>query len=111
VVPAPAPRPARSTSFEVEPLTAELRRAIWERDGGRCQWKLEGGGIYGSRCRVELDHIEPFARGGRITTPDDGRLLCKFHQDVFAREVYGDAIMDRYTKPKGGPHCSEPVAV
>ena len=79
-------------------VPAEIRRAIWERDQGKCQWPVDGGDICGSTCRVELDHIEPFAKGGRILKPEDGRILCRTHQDVSARREFGDACMDRYTR-------------
>jgi hypothetical protein len=90
-------------------VAADVRRAIWERDQGKCQWKLEGGGICGETRRVELDHIEPFAKGGRILMPEDGRVLCNFHQDVSARREFGDDLMNSYTRAKGGA-CSELVA-
>jgi hypothetical protein len=91
-------------------VAADVRRAIWERDQGRCQWKLVDGGICGATRRVELDHIEPFAKGGRITKPEDGRVLCDFHQDVSARKEFGNDVMNHYTRPKG-ESCSEPVGV
>ena len=91
-------------------VAADVRRAIWERDQGKCQWKLEGGGICGETRRVELDHIAPFAKGGRILKPEDGRVLRDFHQDVAARREFGDDLMNSYTRPKGRT-CSEPVAV
>jgi hypothetical protein len=103
--PAPSTRTPRSRARYVP---AHLRRAIWERDQGKCQWPTHDGGVCGSTCRVEVDHVEPFGKGGRIDTPEDGRLLCKFHQDVSAREVYGDDVIDAYTKPKGA-RCSEPL--
>jgi hypothetical protein len=101
--PVPAKDPGRYVAVDV-------RRAIWERDQGKCQWPIEGGGICGSTRRVELDHaLEPFAKGGRILKPEDGRVLCDFHQDISARKEFGDGLMNCYTRPKGGT-CSEPVA-
>jgi hypothetical protein len=102
--PVPAKDPGRY-------VAADVRWAIWERDHGKCQWPIEVGGICGSTRRVELDHaVEPFAKGGRILKPEDGRILCAFHQDVSARREFGDDLMNTYTRPKGGT-CSEPVAV
>ena len=114
----PAPR-AAETVAEPSPgadargprsryIPAEVRRAVWERDRGCCQWKLDGGGICGSTFRVEFDHIEGWAKGAGSTV-DELQLLCDVHQDVSARQLYGDAVMDRYTRRKGGT-CSEPVA-
>jgi hypothetical protein len=109
VPPAPTKETAVPTKDPGRYVAADVRRAIWERDQGKCQWKLEGGGICGETRRVELDHVEPFAKGGRILKPEDGRVLCDFHQDVSARKEFGDGLMSHYTRPKGGT-CSEPVA-
>jgi len=77
-------------------VPAAVQREVWLRDGGRCQWALEGGGICGSTHLVELDHIVPIGRGGKPTVVGL-RVLCRFHNDLAAREVYGDAWMDRFT--------------
>ncbi|HSN13831.1 MAG TPA: HNH endonuclease signature motif containing protein, partial [Anaeromyxobacteraceae bacterium] len=47
--------------------------------------------------RVELDHVVPVGRGGRATV-SNLRILCAFHNDLAARQVYGDACMDRFTR-------------
>jgi hypothetical protein len=111
--PAEAPPPP---AFPPPPWTprsrhvpAAVARAVWERDKGCCAWPLESGGVCASTYQIELDHIDGFALGG-ATTVERLRLLCKPHQDVHARALYGDDLMDNYTGPKG-PGCSEPVAV
>jgi hypothetical protein len=76
-----------------------VKRAVWLRDGGCCQWKLENGGICGSRSRVQYDHIEPVALGGRPTI-ENVRLLCARHNLLHARRIFGDAWMDRYAPDK-----------
>jgi hypothetical protein len=52
--------------------------------------------------------VDGFALGAG-TTVDECRLLCRPHQLVSARRLYGDDQMDRYLGPKGGG-CSEPTA-
>jgi 5-methylcytosine-specific restriction endonuclease McrA len=79
-----------------------VKRAVWERDGGRCQWPLASGGVCGSTVRVEIDHVVPRARGGP-TRVDNLRCLCRRHNDRAAREAFGGAWMDRFT-------AREPVA-
>jgi hypothetical protein len=101
-----APPPRRSKRSRHVP--ADVWRAVWERDRGRCAWPLESGGVCGSIHRVELDHVDGFALGAG-TTVDACRLLCRPHQLVSARTLYGDDLMDRYLGPKGGG-CSEPTA-
>ena len=77
-------------------VPAHVRRAVWTRDQGRCQWPLEGGGVCGSTVRVQLDHVIPRANGGPPTV-ENLRCLCWFHNDLAARQEFGDAVMDRYT--------------
>jgi 5-methylcytosine-specific restriction endonuclease McrA len=77
-------------------IPAGVRRAVWKRDGGRCQWPLEGGGICGSTFRIQLHHKIPWARGGP-TTVEDLMCACDFHNDLAARQDFGDAVMDRFT--------------
>ena len=103
---APSPPPPSKRTRHVP---AEVLREVWKRDGGCCAWPLEGGGVCGSTYQVELDHVDGFALGAG-TTVDECRLLCRVHQDVAARQLYGDALMDKYTRPKGG-RCSEPAEV
>jgi hypothetical protein len=101
-----SPPPRRSKRSRHVP--ADVWRAVWERDRGRCAWPLEGGEVCGSTHRMELDHVDGFALGAG-TTVDACRLLCRPHQLVSARRLYGDDLMDRYLGPKGGG-CSEPTA-
>ena len=77
-------------------LTAAVKRRVWTRDGGRCQWPVESGGICGSTVRLEFDHQVPRARGG-LSTTDNVRLLCRFHNDLAARRAFGDEWMDQFT--------------
>jgi 5-methylcytosine-specific restriction endonuclease McrA len=81
-------------------VPAAVRRAVWKRDQGRCIWPLDSGGICGSTRRVELDHIVPRALGGP-STPDNCRLICRVHNDLAARLVFGNAQMDQYTSDPG----------
>jgi hypothetical protein len=84
-------------------VPAEIRRAVWKRDGGRCQWPTHDGGVCGSTHQVELDHVLAFAKGGRITSVEDGRLLCRPHNDRHARQVFGDEWMNQFTRGRAPP--------
>ncbi|MGB8930474.1 MAG: hypothetical protein WCC48_04385 [Anaeromyxobacteraceae bacterium] len=77
-------------------VPAAVRREVFLRDEGKCQWPLAEGGICGSTHRVELDHVVPVGRGGKATVAGI-RVLCSLHNQLAAREVYGDELMDRFT--------------
>ena len=87
-------------------VPAKVKREVRARDGGKCQWPLDSGGICGSTLRLEIDHVIPRGRGGPSTV-ENCRLACKAHNLEAARQVYGDDWMDRFTKSAG---WSVPVA-
>jgi 5-methylcytosine-specific restriction endonuclease McrA len=100
--PAAVPDAGAEVSASPRHVPAAVRREVFLRDEGKCQWPLAEGGICGSTHRVELDHIVPVGRGGS-STASQMRTLCRFHNDRAAREVYGDEMMDRFTRGAGRP--------
>jgi len=90
------PRPAKNPGH----VTAAVRREVWSRDEGKCTWLLDSGGICGSTLRLEIDHVVPRGRGG-ASTVDGCRLLCAAHNQLAARQVYGDDWMDQFTNGAG----------
>jgi hypothetical protein len=78
-------------------VSAAVRRAVWERDGSRCSWPLDGGGVCGSTHRLELDHVVPWARWGGEAV-DDLRLVCHAHNTLAARLVFGERCVGRYAR-------------
>ena len=96
------PRAAKPSAASAEPenprqVPAAVSREVFLRDSGRCQWKMADGGICGSTHRVELDHVLPVGRGGRATV-ENLRVLCGPHNDLAAREAYGDDWMNQFTR-------------
>jgi hypothetical protein len=90
-------------------VPAAVRRQVWTRDGGRCQWPLESGGVCGSTLRVELDHRVPLALGG-ASTADNVRLLCRLHNDLAARRAFGDEWMNQFTRGAAQDASAQPGA-
>src|SRR6185369_6201988 len=93
------PRTAPATpspSADLRYVPAAVRRAVFIRDGGCCQWAMASGGVCGSRYRLELDHIVPVALGGESTV-SNLRVLCALHNGLAARQVLGAELMDRYS--------------
>ncbi len=94
---APSERPVEEAQTDAGDVPSEVRREVFTRDSGVCQWALDGGGICGSTFRVELDHVIPRAHGGPSTVANL-RCLCKPHNDEAARQVFGDAWMDLFSR-------------
>jgi len=88
-------------------IPAAVRREVWIRDGGRCQWPLESGGICGSTLGVEFQHRIPVAMGGP-STAENICLHCRFHNVLAARAAFGDEVMNRYTREAAKDGCSQP---
>ncbi|NNN06122.1 MAG: HNH endonuclease [Elusimicrobia bacterium] len=65
-------------------IPAWVKRAVWERDEGRCAWRFADGTPCGSKDWLEYDHVRPFAKGGRSDTPRNIRLLCRVHNQLAA---------------------------
>jgi hypothetical protein len=108
LVPKPRPR-APANEPRAQPsryVPAEIRREVWERDQGRCQWPLASGGICGSEFQPEFDHIVPLGKGG-ATAVANLRVLCGPHNDRAARLEYGDEHMNRWRRSaRDVPRCT-----
>ena len=60
-------------------IPSYLRKYIWERDGGQCSYiHHETKHRCASRHLLQIDHIQPFALGGR-SEKENLRLLCAGH--------------------------------
>ena len=63
-------------------IPSAVRREVWRRDNGCCSYvDPHSGRRCGSRYRLEIDHIVPFALGG-ATEPLNLRLRCKAHHKL-----------------------------
>jgi 5-methylcytosine-specific restriction endonuclease McrA len=88
-------------------VPAKVKREVVKRDEGKCQWKISDGGVCGATAKLEVDHVVPRGKGGPSTV-ENCRILCKPHNLEAARQAYGDAHMDLFTR--GGPVAREAVA-
>jgi 5-methylcytosine-specific restriction endonuclease McrA len=90
-------RRVRSTS-ESRPrsryIPAQVRRAVWERDEGRCTFVSASGTRCKARRFLEFDHVDPVARGGGATV-DRIRLRCRAHNQYEAERSFGVGFMNR----------------
>ena len=78
-------------------VPAKVRDEVYVRDGGRCAYV----GTNGKRCTerqgLHVDHIMPFARGGKAAA-SNLRLLCAQHNMLEAERSYGPDFMKRFRR-------------
>src|SRR5688572_13666515 len=69
-------------------VPAALRRAIFERDEGRCTFRSDSGERCRERAHLEFHHLVPFARGGEHRL-DNLTLRCRAHNALAAEQDFG----------------------
>jgi 5-methylcytosine-specific restriction endonuclease McrA len=104
--PAAKPRPSRDPGH----VPSAVKREVWNRARGRCEFTLDSGAVCGSTLRLEYDHVVPRAQGG-ASTIDNVRLACRGHNVLAARRAFGDAWMDRFTRKRPPAPASSPATV
>jgi hypothetical protein len=72
--------------------SAEVAREVYTRDEGQCTFVAQDGRRCGARDFLEFDHIDPHALGGEPTAVNL-RLRCRPHNQLYARQCYGDQHM------------------
>ena len=88
---AASPRPACAPA-NPRTIPAAVEREVRLRDGNRCQFPLDTGGVCGSTFQVQLDHVQPLALGG-TTSVANLRCACARHNGYAARLQLGPAVM------------------
>ncbi len=74
------PKPSRTRT-----IPAAIKRQVWLRDQGCCTFvDSRSGRKCESRTLIQIDHIHPFALGGRSDDPTNLRLLCFQHNQLEA---------------------------
>ena len=97
-----APRKTLSqteTSPTARQIPAAVRRAVYERDGGRCRYEDEQGRRCTARQGLEFHHRLPFGHGGDHSVANVS-LACKCHNGYLAEVDYGRKTMARH-RPLG----------
>ena len=87
----------RRLAAAVRHIPAAVRRAVFERDDGRCRYRDKAGCRCPERHRLEYHHLHPFAMGGDHTA-DNVRLMCRTHNLYLAEHDYGQGAMAAYRK-------------
>jgi 5-methylcytosine-specific restriction endonuclease McrA len=102
-----APRKALpgTTSPRSRYIPAPVRRAVYERDGGRCRYVDDRGTRCTARDHLEFHHRHPFGYGGGHD-PDNLSLICRTHNAYMAEIDYGKGPR----QPPRGARVSERLA-
>lgn len=79
-------------------IPRSVQREVYARDGMRCSYvdpvsRLSCDSTFG----LELDHIHPFALGGKATA-DNIHVLCKIHNQLHAIQCFGPAVAHHYNQ-------------
>jgi hypothetical protein len=80
------PRPSTGTATGSREIAADVRRKVWERDGGRCAFVGRSGRRCAARRFLEIHHLDPHALGGGKTA-DELALRCSRH-NRYESELY-----------------------
>ncbi len=83
-------------------IPTELRREVWKRDKGFCQYTSHTGKKCNSQYGLEVHHKHAFAKGG-VHTLENLTLHCFAHNQLEAMREFGERnsdIYDRYQKNK-----------
>jgi 5-methylcytosine-specific restriction endonuclease McrA len=73
-------------------VPATVRREVYDRDGGAYTYVGPEGRRCGSTWQIELQHIEPAARGGESTAANT-TLFCRAHNQLQAEKDFGPAYV------------------
>ena len=79
--PSPAPAARKRT-----PLSLHLKRQLFAKAQGCCQYTTPDGLRCGSRFQVQIDHVTPVNWGGP-NSMDNLRLLCRTHNLLMAQQM------------------------
>ena len=82
------PRSGRRASPGSRHIPAEVRRSVWERDGGRCAFVAADGRRCSGRKALEFHHVHPYGAGGDATVGNI-ELRCRSHNAYEAELFYG----------------------
>lgn len=90
-------------------IPARVKRAVWLRDHGQCQFRGNDGTLCGSRRDLEYHHVTPAAAGGEATIANIS-LRCRAHNLYQAELDFGRTfIATIVTAKKRKPHPHRPA--
>src|SRR5579885_925380 len=79
--------PAKTPDPRARRPPASIERAVRLRDGSRCAYVASDGRRCAETRGLEIDHVVPWALGGRSDDAANLRLLCRAHNQAQARRL------------------------
>ncbi len=93
----PAKRKQPSGDGQSRHIPAEIRRAVYARDGGSCAFVGRNGRRCGVRDRLEFHHLDPWTRSASHSVKGI-ELRCQQHNFCEAERDFGKDYMARFRK-------------
>jgi 5-methylcytosine-specific restriction endonuclease McrA len=87
-------------------IPAAIRRAVWERDGGRCTYVSQDGRQCESREFIEFHHQVPWVRNQKHAV-DNIHLRCRSHNQYAAELDFGGQHMALFRKSEEVRHAKQ----
>jgi hypothetical protein len=81
------PRPGREASATSRHIPAAVKRTVWIRDLGACNFRGPDGRRCGERAFIQFHHVRPFAVGGEPTA-SNVELRCGRHNRYEAKVFF-----------------------
>ena len=90
-------------------VPAAVRRAVYERDEGRCRFVDQQGRRCTARDGLEFHHRRPFGHGGEHSLANIS-LQCRRHNNSLAEVDYGREAMERHVTGAASPRRASRAA-
>ncbi len=73
-------------------IPSSVRERVLERACYQCEFTGTGGARCSARTGLEIDHIDPYAKGGGVGE-ENLRVLCRAHNLFSAAREFGEEFM------------------
>ncbi len=73
-------------------IPSSVHERLFERAGYQCEFRGPGGVRCTARTRLEVDHIDPFGKGGSCDE-ENLRVFCRGHNLLAAKREFGEEFM------------------
>ena len=78
----------KKNSVQSRSIPIEIKRKVFARAGGYCEYESADGKRCQSRHQLEFDHVVPLSQGGHHHE-DSLRIFCRMHNQYRTKETHG----------------------